>query len=159
MHMVIAAARQPVTHSQPSDAFIVGIHTHSRQIVTDDIFPLLIGMNPLPCFNRQRAMPYPIHAFTTIRIPRATTVAWHRLPRSGTLHVSSIEPPANLCIRFTWMPIKIECIQQVAARAHHMLIRMLIEPTRAEQVTDEPRRIGTATDFRNHIRSIGMSDI
>jgi hypothetical protein len=36
------------------------------------------------------------------------------------------------------MPVEVERIQQVAARAHHMLIRMLIEPTWAEQVADEP---------------------
>ena len=103
-------------------------------------------------------MPYPVHAFTAIRILRSTPVAWHRLPRSGTLRVSSIEPPANPCIRFTRMPIKIERIQQIAARTHHMLIRMLIEPARTEQVTDKPRRIGTTTDFRNHIQIIGTSD-
>ncbi|RYQ33395.1 hypothetical protein PG2009B_0903 [Bifidobacterium pseudolongum subsp. globosum] len=111
MRMVVAASRQPMPHRQPSDAFIVGIHTHSRQIITDDILPLLIGMDSLSRLDGQRAMPHSVLAFTMFWILRAPPVTRHRLPCSGTRHVQPVEPSANLGIRFTWLPVEVERIQ------------------------------------------------
>ena len=65
--------------------------------------------------------------------------------------VASVESAAYLLIRFGLQTLFIECAFHVPAGADEVLVRVLVVPSLAEKVPDEPCGIRASDDVWNHV--------